>query len=195
MSSGGFRKRYENGPGDYYRAHADEYANPHEPAVGACIRHVVAAWSREARTGGIDLGHPLDLAAGGGEVTLALLRERPGCAVEGADPFTHELYRRRTGRPCWAVSFEQIATGEVEPGPYTCIVVSCALHLAAPSWLPGLCIALARAAADLVVLTPMTRPRLRPEWGWDLVEATSCEASGRSLRLRWYRRVGPAQVV
>ena len=188
MPTGGFRKLYgPDGPGGYYREHGDDYANPHEPAVAACLARVVGEWSREVRPDGIDLSHVLDLAAGGGEATLALLRERPECVMDAIDPFTHDLYLERTGRPCRAVSFEQIARAEVELRAYTCIVASCALHLAPDSWLPGLCMTLARATRDLVVLTPMTRPRIREEWGWRLIEATSCEAEGRSLRLRWYR--------
>ena len=188
MPTGGFRKLYgPQGPEGYYREHGDDYANPHEPAVGACVGHMIRAWSLSARPDGIDLGRVLDLAAGSGEATLALLLERPDSAVDAIDPFTHELYTGRTGRPCRATSFEQIARAEVELGAYTCIIASCALHLAPESWLPGLCLALARSTRDLVVLTPMTRPRIREEWGWRLVEATSCEAGGKSLRLRWYR--------
>jgi hypothetical protein len=188
MPTGGFRKLYgPDGPGGYYREHGGDYANPHEPAVAACIAHVARAWSREVRPDGIDLSCVLDLAAGGGEATLVLLRERPECVVDAIDPFTHALYQQRTGRPCRAVAFEQIARAEVELGAFTCIIASCALHLASDSYLPGLCIALAQATRDLVVLTPMTRPRIREEWGWRLVEATSREAEGKSLRLRWYR--------
>ena len=145
MSSGGFRKLYgEAGPGGYYAAHADDYANPHEPAVAACLAHLLRHWARPHQVEGIDLGHVLDLAAGGGEATLALRRESPASAIDATDPFTHELYARRTGLPCRTVSFEQLARGEAELGPYTCIIASCALHLAADSYLPGLCLALAR---------------------------------------------------
>ena len=185
MSTGGFRKLYgPRGPEGYYREHGDDYANPHEPAVAACVGHMVREWSGPE---GIDLTHVLDLAAGSGEATVALLRERPESIVDAIDPFTHALYLARTGQPCRAVSFEQIACGEVELGEYTCIIASCALHLSPDSWLPGLCLALARSTRDLVVMTPMTRPRIRAEWGWRLVEATSCEEGGKSLRLRWYR--------
>jgi hypothetical protein len=191
MPTGGFRKLYgPQGPGGYYREHGDSYANPHEPAVGACIAHMVQKWSVAARPDGIDLSHVLDLAAGSGEATLALLGESPESVVDAIDPFTHALYLERTGRPCRAVSFEQIARAEVELETTTCIIASCALHLAPESYLPGLCIALAQSTRDLVVLTPMTRPRIREEWGWRLVEATSCEAGGKSLRLRWYRAGG-----
>ena len=193
MSTGGFRKLYgPQGPAGYYREHGGVYANPHEPAVGACIAHMVREWSLAARPEGIDLTRVLDLAAGGGEATLALRRESIESVVEAIDPFTHELYLERTGLPCSAVSFEQIARAEAELHTYTCIIASCALHLAPDSWLPGLCIALVRAARDLVVLTPMTRPRIREEWGWRLVEATSLEEGGKKLRLRWYRSGGLA---
>ena len=191
MSTGGFRKLYgPEGPAGYYREHGGVYSNPHEPAVAACIAHMVREWSTPARPDGIDLSRVLDLAAGGGEATLALRPESPESVVEAIDPFTHELYLDRTGQPCSAVSFEQIACGEVELGAFTCIIASCALHLAPDSWLPGLCMALVRSARDLVVLTPMTRPRIREEWGWRLVEATSLSEGGKKLRLRWYRSGG-----
>ncbi|MFO0928529.1 MAG: hypothetical protein U0736_16145, partial [Gemmataceae bacterium] len=77
--------------------------------------------------------------------------------------------------------------GEVTLPDYTCILASCALHLAGDSWLPPLCLALARSARDLLVLTPLTRPEIRPDWGWSLVEATVCTAAEHSLRTRWYR--------
>jgi hypothetical protein len=185
MPDKGFRDHYAPaGPEGYYRAHADDYANPHEPAVAAALAHAVAAWP-------IDFSRTLDVAAGGGEATLALLRLLPDIHVEGIDPFTHRLYEKRTGRWCAAASFEDIAQGAHVLSAYSCIVCSCALHLVEDSWLPAVCLALALAAPELLVLTPLTRPELRTEWGWQLQDATSCTAEGRSLRLRWYRRTLP----
>lgn len=188
MSEPGFRHRYAgDGPDGYYRAHGDDYRNPHQPAVVAAIEYAVTHWSAEARPDGVRFARVLDLAAGGGEATLALRRLVPEAEMEACDPYTAALYQRRTGRPCQTWSFEAIATGEVQVADYSCIVASCALHLAGESWLPPLCLALARAARDLLVITPLTRPEVRRAWGWRLVEATVCTADERSVRLRWYR--------
>jgi hypothetical protein len=186
MSDVGFRHHYARaGPGGYYREHADDYRNPHEPAVVAAIAHAVANWS--SQTDGLDFSHVLDLAAGSGEVTMALAQRIPAAQIEGIDPFTGQLYEQRTGRRCLPISFEAIAQGDEGLGPCSCIIVSCALHLVEDSWLPSLCLRLATTARDLVVITPLTRPEIRADWGWRLVEATSCEAEGRDVRLRWYR--------
>jgi hypothetical protein len=185
MSDAGFRHLYgPAGPDGYYRDHGDDYRNPHEAAVAAAVAFAVREWGDL-----LDLSRVLDLAAGGGEATLALAALVPGSEIDGLDPYTHRLYERRTGRPCAAASFEQIAQGAYVLSEYSCIVASCALHLAGDSWLPGLCLALAAAAPDLLVVTPLTRPAIREAWGWRLVEEAVCAADGRDVRLRWYRRV------
>jgi hypothetical protein len=183
MSDAGFRRLYgPAGPGGYYRDHGDDYANPHEPAVAAAVAFAVRDWP-------IDFSRALDLAAGGGEATLALAALVLDSRIDGIDPYTHRLYERRTTRHCAAVTFEQIALGAHPLADYTCIVASCALHLVADSWLPTLCLALASAAPDLLVITPLTRPEIREAWGWRLVEEAVCAAEGRDVRLRWYRGV------
>ncbi len=183
MSVRGFRDLYSrSGPTAYYLQHGDQYQNPHEPAVAAAVRYAAIHWSFK-----IDFSHVLDLAAGSGEVTVALNDLLPEARIEGIDPYTHRLYQQRTGRPCLAVTFEQLAKGEHELSTYRCIIVSCALHLVAASWLPSLCLRLSAAAPDLLVLTPITRPEIRPSWGWVLQSECLIEAEARSLRLRWYR--------
>ena len=182
MPEGGFRDRYaRSGPEGYYRAHGDDYTNPHEPAVAAAVGHAVNSWA-------IDFSRTLDLGAGGGEATRALLELVPSAQVEGLDPFTFRLYERRTGRPCLPAAFEQIVQGTHTLSDYSCILASCSLHLPEDSWLAPLCLALAASAPDLLVITPLTRPDIRPEWGWGLADATTCTAGGRTVRLRWYRR-------
>src|SRR5690606_10386253 len=111
----GFRDLYgPGGPEGYYRQHGDDYRNPHEPAVVAALDLAATTWSAAALgPDGIDFGRTLDLAAGSGEATLALLRHFPDMDVEAIDPFTDRLYRHRTGRPCLAASFEDIATGQI----------------------------------------------------------------------------------
>lgn len=183
MDGSGFRHLYAPaGPEGYYRAHADDYHNPHEPVIRLALAHAVQHWSPPLRFDAV-----LDLAAGGGEATLALRELLEGIACEGMDPFTAELYRRRTGLPCQAVSFEQLASGAQVLADYSCIVCSCALHLASESWLPVLCQVLSRAAPDLLILTPLRRPLLREAWGWRLEAESTFAVDDRDLRLRWYR--------
>ena len=182
MPERGFRDHYARaGPEGYYRAHADDYSNPHEPAVAAAVEHAVKSWA-------IDFSRTLDLGAGGGEATLALVRFLPEVHVEGLDPFTYRLYEQRTQRRCLAVSFENIAQGVHILSAYSCILASCSLHLPEDSWLAPLCLALAVSAPDLVLITPLTRPDIRKEWGWQLADATTCTSDERTVRVRWYRR-------
>jgi hypothetical protein len=177
----------EHGPEMYYRLQGNLYRNPHEAAVARAVAHAVTSWSSPGRPDGIDFSRVLDLAAGGGEVSRALLREAPTVCLEAIDPYTPRLYEERTGRPCRAVSFEDIVLGRYVLPAYSCIVCSCALHLPERSWLPGLCWALASSARDLLVITPITRPEIDAAWGLELVESVSCSAEERSVRLRWYR--------
>jgi hypothetical protein len=179
----GFRQHYQDGPELWYRAHGEEYRNPHEVAVRAAIDFAIVHWPE------IDFSRSVDLAAGSGEATLAIAHHFPKAEIEGHDPFTAAAYRERTGKPCQPTTFEQLALGEVVLTECSCIVVSCALHLAGDSWLPSLCLALAQSAPELLVITPVTRPSIRAEWGWSLrgEQAVLCE--GKNVRLRWYRRV------
>ena len=65
-SESSVRARYEqHGADAYYRDHADDYSNPHEPEVRQCIEMAVKRWP-------LDVSRVLDLAAGSGEATLAL---------------------------------------------------------------------------------------------------------------------------
>lgn len=183
-----FRDHYaSDGPAGYYQRHAADYRNPHQPAVQVAIAHALTHWSTPTRPDGIDFSEVFDLAAGGGEATLALWQLRPEVRVQACDPYTAQLYERQTGLPCASISFEDLATGRAVLPASRCIVCSCALHLAGESWLPGLCLALAQCARDLLVITPLTRPEIRPEWGWQAMQAVTCTAQGRSVRLRWYR--------
>jgi hypothetical protein len=185
MSDHGFRYLYgPGGPDGYYRDNGDDYRNPHEPAVSAAVAFAASQWGDQ-----LDFSRVLDLAAGGGEATLALAAFVPGAIIDGIDPYTHRLYERRAGRPCAAATFEQIALGAHPLSEYSCILASCALHLVADSWLPTLCLALAASSPDLLVITPLTRPEIREAWGWRLVEQAVCAAEGRDVRLRWYRGV------
>lgn len=152
------RARYErHGAAAYYREHAGDYVNPHEPEIRQAIGMAHERWR-------LDLARVLDLAAGSGEATLAL-RELGAGAVEACEPFLLEQYARRTGAAAERHAFEDVAAGALAGRAYSLVVCSFALHLAEPSRLPGICAQLALVAPALLVLTPHKRPELRPEWG------------------------------
>jgi hypothetical protein len=152
------------GPAQYYREHGRDYRNPHEPILRELIRRTVSAWS-------LDLSHVLDLAAGSGEVTLALrdLSDAPpGMQIDAIDPFTGDAYAARTGSRCETFTFEAIAAGALRGRSYSLIVCSFAMHLVEESRLPALAWALAEIAPHLLILTPHKRPNLKPAWRWVL---------------------------
>lgn len=178
------RKQYELlGVEGYYQAHGADYANPHEPLVGAAIDQCL---SRHP----LDLGGVLDLACGTGEATLPLLAR--GALVSGIDPYTAGAYAPRTGRPVEAMTFEQIAAGHLRGREYSLIVCSFALHLVEESRLPGLCWELSRLAPHLLLIAPHKKPAIEPAWGWSLLEEQKLVAAfDNRLRARWrlYARV------
>ena len=155
------RARYErHGAEAYYREHAADYVNPHEPEVAHALGLAKSTW-------GLDLSRVLDLACGGGEATLAL-RELGAGHIDGCDPYLFDLYERRTGTPAERFSFADVAAGALAGRAYSLVVCSFALHLAEPSRLPALCYQLSLASQVMLVLTPHKRPELRPDWGWTL---------------------------
>lgn len=150
-------------PAAFYASHGASYRNPQEREVRRMLLRLLPR---------VDLSAVLDLACGSGEVTL-VVREAGGNA-SGIDPFTGDAYLARTGQPCEALSFQDIAA-TFEDRNYSCIVCSFALHLLDESYLPATLAALARWSTTLLVLTPHKRPELRPEWGWHLVHEDYCE--------------------
>lgn len=174
------RARYEeHGADGYYRDHADDYSNPHEPEVRQCIEMAVERWS-------LDLARVLDLAAGSGEATLAL-RELGAGEIEACDPYLFAQYERRTGRPCERFSFEDIAGGALAGREYSLIVCSFALHLVDASRLPRVCQQLGQITPAMLVITPHKRPEIREQWGW----ALAGEFVWARVRARWYRSQKP----
>jgi SAM-dependent methyltransferase len=161
----------------YYRRHASTYRNPHEDALRAALANAIADWSP-------DLSHVLDLAAGSGEVTLAL-RELGAARVDGIDPFTADAYRARTGAACEAIDFAAVAAGSLAGRRYSLIACSFAMHLCEPSRLPALAQQLSLVAPGLLILTPHKRPLLRAAWGWELVG----ERVTQRVRARFHRSI------
>jgi len=65
---------------------------------------------------------------------------------------------------------DEVAAGALRGRRYSLVGCSFAMHLAAESLLPQLCLELAQAAPHLLILTPHKRPTLRPAFGWDLTD-------------------------
>jgi SAM-dependent methyltransferase len=170
------RGQYEQrGVRAFYETHGADYRNPHEPQVQRCIGVAVRRWRP-------DLSRVLDLAAGSGEVTLAL-RDLGAAHVDGIDPFTSDPYAARTGQPAERLAFEDVAAGALAGRRYSLIVCSFALHLCEPSRLPAVAQQLGTVAPSLLILTPHKRPVIRPEWGWELTGEDVVER----VRARLYR--------
>lgn len=170
------RTEYERrGVRGFYAESGADYRNPHEPHLRRCIARAVELWRP-------DLSHVLDLAAGSGEVTLAL-RELGADRVDGVDPFTFEAYLARTGAAAERLTFEDVAAGALAARRYSLVACSFALHLVEPSRLPAVCQQLALVSDALLVLTPHKRPVIGPEWGWELVGEQVIER----VRARMYR--------
>jgi hypothetical protein len=170
------RADYEkHGAREFYEKSGAGYRNPHEPQVRRSIESAVRTWRP-------DLSRVLDLAAGSGEVTLAL-RDLGAGSIDGVDPYTAEAYEARTGVAAARFTFADVAAGALTGRRYSLIVCSFALHLCEPSRLPAVAYQLGLLAPSLLVLSPHTRPHLRPEWGWRLVG----EQVVQRVRSRFYK--------
>jgi hypothetical protein len=153
------RSQYEQlGADAFYQRSGKTYRNPHEPDLLLCLSKATEEWS-------MGLRNVLDLAAGSGEMTLAL-HEHAARQITGVDPYTFEAYESRTGKPCERLSFEQIADGALSNRRFSLIVCSFAMHLCEKSRLPALCLQLSLIAPQLLIFTPHKRPVIREEWGW-----------------------------
>jgi hypothetical protein len=129
----------------------------------------------------------LDLAAGGGEVTIAL-QEKGITGITGCDPFTFSLYEKQTGLDCLKLSFHDIIRGGM-PGAYSVVICSFALHLCPIKDLFPLVWNLFEAAPLLVVITPHKRPELENLPSVELVwQDFVCTERGKQVRLKAYRR-------
>jgi SAM-dependent methyltransferase len=172
------RQEYEErGVLGFYRESGSEYRNPHEPQIRHSLEIAAADWH-------LDLSHVLDLAAGSGEVTLAL-RSLGAKAIKGIDPFTYAAYKERTGQVAGRETFEQVAAGALSDRSYSLIVCSFALHLLEASRLPRVAIQLSRIGTRLLILTPHKRPQIRADWGWELER----EMVVQRVRSRLYQSV------
>lgn len=174
--AGSIREEYErHGADAYYQQYGSTYRNPHEDSIIRCLRLATERWP-------LDLSHVLDLAAGSGEVTLAL-RDLGAKKIDAIDPYTADAYAQRTGQLAEPFTFAHIAAGALDGRQYSLIACSFALHLCEPSRLPGLMYQLSLVADSLLVLTPHKRPYIAREWGWELEGEFVVER----VRTRFYR--------
>ena len=162
------------------------------PTDAPTLDHTIV-WTTDRARGAQFLAHVLDLAAGSGEVSLALSPQAKTQAMRlsAIDPFTSQAYETRTGRPCEAMTFEQIAAGGLRGRKYSLVICSFAMHLVDLSRLPTLCWELAQVADQLMILTPHKRPAIQSVWNWMLTH----ERMQERVRARLYvtqRAVQPA---
>lgn len=171
LSFKAIRNEYADmGVEDYYRNHADVYENPHFPYIQQLL---------EQNQHRIDYTKTLDLACGGGEVTLILR----GLGFEnsiGCDPFTSRLFEKNTGKKCLEWRFEDIIKGslvskslvnesltnermtndQMTNDPFTAIISSFAMHLCPQKQLFSLVAQLFLLTPNIIIITPHKRPEL-----------------------------------
>ena len=167
----------EHGAEVYYRDHAATYENPHLPQVQDLLKRNFHRLDCS--------GKVLDFAAGGGEVTQTL-RALGAQELAGCDPYTFELFEKKTGLRCSKLSFMDIIVHGL-PEQYSTIVSSFALHLCPPKKLFSLAWNLLQSTPLLVVITPHKRPALETVPGialqWeDVVE----NQHGKKVRIKAY---------
>ncbi|HET6251222.1 MAG TPA: methyltransferase domain-containing protein [Tepidisphaeraceae bacterium] len=173
------RGSYERyGADGFYEEIGKNYRNPHEPIVVRSLIDAMARWRP-------DVSHVLDLAAGSGEVTLAL-KNLGAERIDGIDPFTAEAYAARTGVLAEKFTFADIATGVLSGRRYSLIVCSFALHLCEKSRLPAVSQQLSLGGDSLLIITPHKRPLLQKQWGWKIMGENVIDR----VRSRYYLRNG-----
>ncbi len=139
----------------YYRNHGDVYENPHFPYIQQLL---------EQNQHRIDFSKTLDLACGGGEVTLILRGVGFDDSI-GCDPFTGSLFEKNTGKACLTFSFEDIVKGALTNMPstniqFTTTISSFAMHLCPEKQLFSLVAQLFLLTKNIVIITPHKRPEL-----------------------------------
>lgn len=153
-----FRKNYKCGVDTYYKVHGNSYTNPHTNIINDIVKSLSIDKNSKI----------LDLACGGGEVTMAL--QSIGCTnIQGIDPYTHDLYHKNTRLVAKSCTFEDIACKNVLEGcNYDVIICSFAMHLCPKEYLSLLCLNLALVSKMLVVISPHKQPVVPTQY-WTLV--------------------------
>lgn len=181
----------EHGVDGYYDTFGGTYINPHDEALRLCLFSALDKWYR---VHDISLTRTLDLACGSGEATLALLswcaskRDVPVPRVlVGADPYTHQAYERRVGKPAERFSFRDIQDGHLEDRKFTLVISSFALHLLTDkSKLWATITQLSFSTKHLIILTPHKRPEI-PDFTMGFVKTEELRAE--RIRVRLYESI------
>ncbi len=138
----------ELGVDEFYKEYGNEYINPHADIIKKLLS-------------GIDVGEKiLDLCCGSGEVTRCF----PDKDIVGCDPYTHELYKKMTGREVLTYSFKDIVLGALSNYRFNTVICSFALHLCEESMLNPVLYQLAMISDKLIILTPHKRPKINAYW-------------------------------
>lgn len=172
-----FSKEYtKHGIAGFYKKYSTTYQNPHVEAIQTLVRKHCGAHKRV-----------LDLACGGGEVSLAL----PGTEyVLGADPYTIDLYCEQTKRHAVKIDFRFIALGGLFVNPrFDAVVISYALHLLERSWRARLFFELSRLTPNLYIIAPMKKQTSITATSWTFVLSDLCERT-HLAHYRTLRHVG-----
>ena len=144
----------ESGVETFYSLNGDNYENPHEKQVNEIVIKNVTRF---------DCSSVLDLSCGSGEVTRALQSLKFENII-GCDPFTYKLYEKKTGKKCFAFTFDDLVRGKhltvLNKKQFSCIISSFALHLQPEKKLYSLVAALFYLTDTLIVITPHKRPIL-----------------------------------
>lgn len=169
------RTQYENhGVDGFYSKFGNGYINPHFDNIKNALEIITVTWE-------LNIGHSLDLCAGGGEITSLL-----DCS-EGCDPYTYELYVNNTGKSCLKYSFDDIFDGKLT-NTYDTIVCSYALHLADKSKLPQIVYQLSCVCNNLLIISPTKKPIIDEIWGFKAIN----EAYISGVRVRLYKTKKPS---
>lgn len=145
------RENYiEYGVEDYYKNKSEEYINPHESQVRDLLLRNFDKFN---------FNSVLDLCCGGGEVTKVLL-EKGVKNIEGADPYTFELYIKKNKKFCINLSFKDILNGKMI-GNYNTIICSFAFHLINKKDLFMIIHELFRHTKTIIIISPTKKPDIK----------------------------------
>lgn len=149
MNDNGFRKHYKNGVKEFYLTNGMKYYNPHHSDISTGINFLFKIKN--------NINKILDLCAGGGEVTKAVLYMKYNVNIVGADPFTYKLYEFNTKLKCYKWSFDDIMEGCIDE-QFDMIICSYALHLCEKNKLYNIMESLSRSTKYLCVISPFKLP-------------------------------------
>ncbi len=145
----GIRNMYNAmGVENFYKTYGNQYKNPHAETVSKILRQENFKGKKV-----------LDLCCGSGEVTKNINADVIGC-----DPYTSNLYKKETGRPCYSYSFQDIAQGKLRDQKFDVIICSFALHLCPASYLNPVLFELALISNELIIITPNKKPEIKTYW-------------------------------